>query len=129
MNNGQSHPGEPSKFVKAAKNETWLFSFRITALGFGLTTSVLGFLATNTLADIKSSIADIRRDVSTLDRRYNDDRVAIADRVGRVEGQVGELKGSVETHRRRLDDGDTNSRAIWQRLFEVGRAPPRPNNP
>jgi len=127
MNHGHHNDGEPSRFAKAVTNEGFLFTSRIWIMLFSAAAAVLGFFAVTMLNDIRGSIADVRRDVSSLDRRYNEDRVTMADRVGRVEGQVGELKGSVETHRGRLNDIDTDRRAMWQRLFEMGRSRPNPN--
>jgi hypothetical protein len=118
-----------SSFEKVVTNENFLFSFRAVITLLGAASTILCAVIAMMVSDIKGSIADIRRDVSALERRYNEDRLIMADRLGKVEGQVGQLNGSVEVHRKRLEELDSDKRAVWQRLYEIGRQSPRIGNP
>lgn len=41
------------------------------------------------------------------------------ERIARLEGQVVEIKSSVDAHRRRIDGNDSDIRLVWNRLYEL----------
>lgn len=121
------------KFVKTVTNERVLFSWRTIVLVLSVSGNVIMGFIQGGVSDIKASIIKVESQVADLDRRFNLNQINTIDRLGKVEGQVGELKGSVETHRGRLTDIDNDRRAMWQRLYEMSRSrlnpTPKPDTP
>ncbi len=97
---------DPSAIIKVAKNEWLLAVFRGT-------TSIF-------LAVITAYVVGTRDEVKAINRDLADFKIAYAERIAKVEGQVGELKGSIDVHRSRLTGLDADTRAIWGRLYEMG---------
>lgn len=93
-----------SKLIKAATNEYALLGYR--AFGTVCLTALTWYAA-----DIRSSQGKLTSDLSEL-------KTAYVERIAKVEGEVGALRGSVETHRRRLDGNDSDIRAIWSRFYD-----------
>lgn len=41
------------------------------------------------------------------------------ERIAKLEGQVTEIKGSVDAHRRRIDGNDADVRNLWARVIDM----------
>lgn len=105
-------------FIKAAKNEYLLALFRASSTVF--------------LAVITAYVVGTRDDVKAINKDLSDFKIAYAERVSHVEGQVGQLTGSVEAHRQRLNGDENDIRSLWGRLYELTArtiAPTQPRNP
>lgn len=91
--------------IKGATNEWVLLVFRSTT--------------TLALTVITVYVIGTRDDTRAINKDLSDFKIAYAERIAHVEGQVGELKGSIETHRMRLAGIDADLRAIWGRIYEM----------
>lgn len=120
---------EKSPVIKAATNEWLLLAFRVGALAFGGVAAALGTLIMMGVTDLRSSANELRFDLQDMRRTIAVNRLEDANRLGRVEGQVVEIKGSLDAHRRRLDGNDADIRSIWNRLFELRPTPPQQRMP
>lgn len=106
----ESPKGE--RFVKVVTNETWLFFFRSGTIG-------LLTLCSWWLGDLKNESRELRRD-------FVEFKLAEAERLAKMEGQVSGLVASVEVHRKRLEGNDNDIRSIWSRIFDLNSRVPRP---
>lgn len=100
-----SDTGGKERFVRIVTHETLLFSFRSGMIG-------LLTLACWWLGDLKNDSRELRRD-------FVEFKLAEAERLAKVEGQVSGLVASVEVHRKRLEGNDTDIRSIWSRIFDM----------
>lgn len=114
---------EKSPIIKVATNEYMLLALRV---GMNVGVGLVGYMVADGFHDIKASIIDVKHDITDMRRQYADDRVASAIQLGKIEGQVGELKGTVEVHRSRLTEADIDRRSLWQRVFELSRGQQQP---
>lgn len=120
-----SRGGENSPLLKAATNEWALLAFRSVVTLLGIAGTVIGSLIMLGVSDIRSATADVKREVADLRVTVAANRLEDANRLGRVEGQVSELRGSVDAHRRRLDNNDADVRSIWTRIYDLTVAHPK----
>jgi hypothetical protein len=106
---------DKSPLIKAATSEYTLLTYRtVTALcAVIITAYVIG----------------TRDDVKGLSRELDAFRVAQIERLAKVEGQVGELRGSVEVHRKRLEGNDADIRSIWSRFYDLNSRTPTRGTP
>lgn len=116
---------EKSPVIKAATNEWFLLAFRVITIVFGFMASGISALVMIGVTDLRSSANEIRLEVADVRRTIAANRLEDANRLGRIEGQVVEIKGSVDAHRRRLDSNDADIRSMWQRMFELRPTPSR----
>lgn len=101
--------------IKAATNEWVLLANRLFLSG---SAGVLLLYATG-----------IRDDTATLKREFVAYQIAEENRLGRLEGQMHSLEGSIEVHRKRLEGNDSDIRSLWARVYDIasGMARPKPN--
>ncbi len=98
---------DKSPLIKAATSEYTLLAYRAV-------TALCAVIITGYVIGTRDDVKGLSKDLDLF-------RVAQIERLAKVEGQVGELKGSVETHRKRLEGLDNDTRAIWSRLFDFNQ--------
>ena len=124
-----SHGGEGSSPIKAATNEWALLAFRVVSTLLGLAATGIGTLVMIGVTDLRSQATELGKEMGDIRRTVAANRLEDANRLGKVEGQVAEIKGSVDAHRRRLDSNDGDIRLIWNRIFELRPLPAAPLRP
>lgn len=93
------------KPVEYANSPTGQFHYRLLmSIMMLATTSGVGFL--------------LNDGVKTRER-LQDYQYSNNERIAKLEGTVLEIKGSVDAHRRRLDNNDSDIRAVWNRMYEL----------
>lgn len=102
---------DQSKILKKATNEWTLLSWRAGVAFLSSCVAIMSSLALVWLADIRSS-------QSSLAQRFVDFQLVNEARLGRVEGELGQVKSSAVVHRDRLINVETDVRTLWQRLYD-----------
>ena len=107
-----SEPSD-SKLIKASTNEWTLLSWRAGV-------AIMSALGLAWLADIRSS-------QSAIVEKFTAFQLSNEARLGRVEGQLGELKGSVGVHRDRIIEVEKDVRSLWQKANDNRNQQPKAN--
>lgn len=102
------------KFIHAVTNEYSLFLYRFITGGCAL-------LMTWWLLDLRTSTQEMRKDFVAF-------QLSEEARISKLEGQVNGVIGSIEVHRRRLDNSDNTLQTIWSRIFDMNSRIPQPKN-
>lgn len=101
-----------SPVIKVATSEHVLLSWR---LGVGLLTTAattMGGVALAWLSDIRTGQVSIAKDFAAY-------QLGQEARLGRMEGELSGIKGSILVHRDRLIGLEGDMRTVWQRLYDT----------
>ncbi len=113
-----SDEGEKNPIIKAATNEWGLLGWRSFIALVCTAATTIGGISLTYLADIKSSQASLKKD-------FTDYQLVQEGRLGRLEGDVSGIKGSVLVHRDRLIGLEGEVRTLWSRLYDARTTPNR----
>jgi hypothetical protein len=107
---------DKSPLIKAATSEHVLLGWR-AVIGLMTTAAAgMGGIGLTWLSDIKSSQTSLKTEFQAY-------QLGQEARVGRLEGEVNGIKGSVLVHRDRLIGLEGDMRTVWQRLYDTRTAP------
>lgn len=101
---------EQSPFIKAVTAEGALFTWRTYMAGAAAIITAFTY-------DIKSGTSELKKELTEY-------RLLQESRISKIEGEMGQMRGTISTHRDRLSGNDADIRALWGRVFEL-----RPQNP
>lgn len=107
-----SDAGEKSPIIRAATSEHVLLGWRAVVALLSAAGTTMAGVGLAWLSDIKTSQVSLKQEFQAY-------QLGQEARLGKLEGEVGGIKGSVLVHRDRLIGLEGDVRTLWQRLYDA----------